>query len=123
MQIGGHIYQQLLLATGRTHHQLVQSADCVHHQLTLRAEHVYNQSPQVEGRIHRELLQTAGNIHHQLLMAEGRTHLHAATDGGTSSSPTTMDSETYLQQPMQTVQLRHLQPLYVRLGHRGQEGI
>ena len=100
MQTGGHIHQQLLLATGRTYHQLVQSADCVQHQLTLGAERAYDQ-PQVEGR----------------------THLHAATDGGTSLPPATMDSETYLQQPMRTVQLHHLQPLYVRPGHRGREGV
>ena len=67
--MGDYIHQQLLLATGRTHHELVQSTDCIHRQLTLRAEHAYTQSPQVQGRIHRELLQMAGNVHFQLLMA------------------------------------------------------
>ena len=33
------------------------------------------------------------------------------------------DSETSLHQPMRPVQLRHLQPLYVRQGDRGQEGV
>ena len=132
MQTGGHIHQQLLLATGRTYHQLIQSADCINYQLALGAERAYDQSPQVEGRIHRQLLQTAGRLHYQLLMAEGRTYLHAVTDGGTcstptttpargtSSSPATRDYETYLHQPMRIVQLRHLQPLYVRPGHGGQ---
>ena len=93
MQMGGYIHQQLLLATGRTHHQLAQSVDCVHRQLMLRAEHARNQSPQVEGRIHRELLQMSGRVQYQLLMAAECTRSHAATDGG--SPPATMGSKMF----------------------------
>ena len=134
MRTGGHIHQQLPLATGRTHHQLVQSADCVHHQLTLIVERD-DQPPHVEGRIYSQLQQKAGRVQYQLLLAAGRTHLHAAADGGmilpptttmgrgTSSPPVTLGSETSLRQPTRSVQLHHLQPLYVRQGHRGQEGV
>ena len=84
--MGGYIHQQLLLATGRTHHELVQSTDCILRQLTLRAEHAYTQSSQVQGRIHRELLQMAGNVHYQLLMASSLPSYYGQQDVSPSAN-------------------------------------
>ena len=81
MQTGGCIHQELLQATGRTHHQLVQSADCVHRQLMLGVGRALTQSSQVEGRLHRALLQDAGRVQYQLLMAAGRSYLHDGQQG------------------------------------------